>query len=107
MFQQFILLPFLSCLYARITSVHDRNEINVNLESFETKSKYSYCSNPVQKAKVNFPDRVIGRANVTYDMYSGYVNITSAPDYLFYWFFSTKDGNPNAPLIIWTNGEKK
>lgn len=28
----------------------------------------------------------------------------TAPDYLFYWFFSTRDKNPDAPLIIWTNG---
>jgi cathepsin A (carboxypeptidase C) len=35
---------------------------------------------------------------------SGYVNVTSAPDYLFYWLFSSRDANPNAPLIIWTNG---
>lgn len=40
-------------------------------------------------------------------MYSGYVNITSAPDYYFYWFFGTQDKNENAPLIIWTNGTAK
>eukprot|EP00602_Paraphysomonas_sp_CaronLab_P003485 CAMPEP_0185024182 /NCGR_PEP_ID=MMETSP1103-20130426/7145_1 /TAXON_ID=36769 /ORGANISM="Paraphysomonas bandaiensis, Strain Caron Lab Isolate" /LENGTH=392 /DNA_ID=CAMNT_0027557079 /DNA_START=270 /DNA_END=1448 /DNA_ORIENTATION=+ len=36
-------------------------------------------------------------------MYSGYVNVTEE-DWLFYWFFETADGNPDAPLIIWTNG---
>jgi cathepsin A (carboxypeptidase C) len=59
----------------------------------------------VSKGKVQFPDSIAGRANINFDMYSGYVNITSAPDYLFYWFFSTQDGNANAPLIIWTNGK--
>eukprot|EP00595_Chromulina_sp_UTEXLB2642_P002408 CAMPEP_0196761334 /NCGR_PEP_ID=MMETSP1095-20130614/534_1 /TAXON_ID=96789 ORGANISM="Chromulina nebulosa, Strain UTEXLB2642" /NCGR_SAMPLE_ID=MMETSP1095 /ASSEMBLY_ACC=CAM_ASM_000446 /LENGTH=391 /DNA_ID=CAMNT_0042110737 /DNA_START=225 /DNA_END=1400 /DNA_ORIENTATION=+ len=37
-------------------------------------------------------------------MYSGYINVTTSPDYLFYWFFETQDGNEDAPLIIWTNG---
>jgi carboxypeptidase C (cathepsin A) len=64
----------------------------------------TFCADPVKKGKVNFPDSLAGRAGIDYDMYSGYVNITSAPDYLFYWFFSAKNGDPNAPLIIWTNG---
>ena len=78
-----------------------------------------------------FPDSLAGRAKINYDMYSGvyftgptilgcllllvyslspihhftgYVNVTAAPDYLFYWFFGTADGNKEAPLIIWTNG---
>lgn len=36
-------------------------------------------------------------------MYSGYVNVTEQ-DWLFYWLFETADSNPDAPLIIWTNG---
>ena len=67
-------------------------------------SRDTFCSNPVAKNKVVFPDSLAGRAKIDYDMYSGYVNITSSPDYLFYWFFGTRDGNANAPLIIWTNG---
>lgn len=64
----------------------------------------NFCSTPVSKGKVNFPESIAGRAHINFDMYSGYVNISSAPDYLFYWFHSTKDSNPNAPLVIWTNG---
>jgi carboxypeptidase C (cathepsin A) len=57
----------------------------------------------VAKQKVVFPDSLAGRANTKFDMYSGYVNVTSQ-DWLFYWFFGAADLNPNAPLIIWTNG---
>ena len=67
-------------------------------------SDYKYCTDPIRKGKVTFPESIAGRAPVNFDMFSGYVNITSAPDYLFYWFFGTKDGNPDAPLVIWTNG---
>lgn len=59
----------------------------------------------MSKEKVVFPDSLAGRARINFDMYSGYVNITSAPDYYFYWFFGTQDKNENAPLIIWTNGK--
>ncbi len=38
------------------------------------------------------------------DMYTGYIEVTSAPDYLFYWFYPTLDGNEDAPLVVWTNG---
>jgi carboxypeptidase C (cathepsin A) len=82
----------------------------------------SLCDVPVAKNKVNFPNDIIGRANVSYDTYSGtlslisniiylifvlalgYVNVTTE-DWLFYWFFPSADGNPDAPLIIWTNGK--
>jgi carboxypeptidase C (cathepsin A) len=37
-------------------------------------------------------------------MYSGYVNISTAPDYLFYWFFGSQDSPDTDPLIVWTNG---
>jgi carboxypeptidase C (cathepsin A) len=66
--------------------------------------KDSFCSTPVTKGKVEFPDSLVGRAQINFDMYSGYVNISSSPDYLFYWFFSSQDGKADAPLIIWTNG---
>jgi len=61
------------------------------------------CAVPVAKGPVNFPDSVGGRAHVNYPMYSGYVNVTST-DYLFYWYFGNAKNDPNAPLIIWTNG---
>ena len=66
-------------------------------------AKESYCQTPIAKAKVEFPESLAGRANINYDMYSGYINVTSE-DWLFYWFFGTADGNENAPLVIWTNG---
>ncbi len=68
-----------------------------------TASADTFCSNPVAKQKVAFPESLAGRTNTPFDMYSGYVNVTDQ-DWLFYWFFGTADGNPNAPLIIWTNG---
>lgn len=46
----------------------------------------TFCSNPVSKAPVKFPDSLAGRANINFNMYSGYVNITDSPDYLFYWY---------------------
>jgi carboxypeptidase C (cathepsin A) len=63
-----------------------------------------FCPHPTAKGKVLFPNSIIGRGKVNYDMYSGYVNVTAAPDYLFYWFFSSRDKDPKAPLIVWTNG---
>ena len=64
----------------------------------------TFCSNPVTKGAVKFPDSIAGRGKINFDMYSGYVQISTAPDYLFYWFFGTQDKNASAPLIIWTNG---
>lgn len=80
--------------------------VNRNLEEvYGNKVKRdTFCSTPVTKGKVEFPDSLAGRGQINFDMYSGYVNISTAPDYLFYWFFSTQDGNSSAPLIIWTNG---
>lgn len=70
-----------------------------------TRSKtLKYCENPVQKERVHFKESLVGRVNIDFEMYSGYVPVTDAPDYLFYWFFSSRDGNKDAPLIIWTNG---
>jgi carboxypeptidase C (cathepsin A) len=65
--------------------------------------KDSFCSAPVSKQRVQFPDSLIGRAHVDFDMYSGYVNVTEQ-DWLFYWLFEAADAQPDAPLIIWTNG---
>jgi carboxypeptidase C (cathepsin A) len=62
-----------------------------------------WCANPVKKGKVVFPEPLVGRAQVDFEMYAGYVNVTQA-DYLYYWYFSAIDQNPNAPLVIWTNG---
>ncbi len=80
---------------------------NVEARSTSDSSVDKFCSNPVAKGKVVFPDSIAGRAKIDFDMYSGYVNISSAPDYLFYWFFSSQDGGADDPLIIWTNGIDK
>jgi hypothetical protein len=58
----------------------------------------SFCTSPVAKEKVNFSEKVVGRAPMSFDSYSGYVNVTSE-DWLFYWFFETADANPDAPLV--------
>jgi carboxypeptidase C (cathepsin A) len=63
----------------------------------------TFCSTPIDKKKVEFPQSIIGRAPISFDMYSGYVNVTQQ-DWLFYWLFETADANPDAPLVIWTNG---
>lgn len=77
------------------------SELTVKAQTLPGKD--SFCSNPVVKEKVQFPDSLAGRAKIDYEMYSGYINVTSE-DYLFYWFFGTADGNEEAPLVIWTNG---
>jgi len=63
----------------------------------------AYCANPVPKVAVNFSEILDGRAPHSFDMYSGYVNVTSQ-DWLFYWFLENKNQDTNAPLLIWTNG---
>lgn len=69
-----------------------------------TAGKDVFCSSPVSKAPVKFPDNLAGRAQIDFDMFSGYVNISSSPDYLFYWFFASRDKPETDPLIVWTNG---
>ncbi len=100
MFKTVAVLSLFVAAYARLTAMEGRFLAEVAANN----GRDTFCSNPTPKAKVNFPDKFIGRAKVEFEMYSGYINVTTAPDYLFYWFFSSRDGNPNAPLIIWTNG---
>lgn len=64
----------------------------------------NFCSSPIAKGTVEFPESIAGRAKQDFESYSGYVNISTAPDYLFYWFVSAREGSETAPLIIWTNG---
>jgi carboxypeptidase C (cathepsin A) len=60
--------------------------------------KGSFCSEPIAKRKVDFPESIVGRAPMPFDMYSGYVNVTTE-DWLFYWYFESADGNKDAPLV--------
>jgi carboxypeptidase C (cathepsin A) len=62
-----------------------------------------FCASPIPKAPMVFPESIIGRANTDFEMMSGYVNVTSE-DWLYYLYYGTADKNPEAPLIIWTNG---
>jgi carboxypeptidase C (cathepsin A) len=62
-----------------------------------------WCENPIAKAEVKFNSNVIGRAQIDFDMHSGYVNVTQH-DWLFYWHMAAKNEPNAAPLIIWTNG---
>lgn len=71
------------------------NEIKQSHTSGDT-----FCSSPVSKERVVFPDSLAGRAPMDFASYSGYVNVTSQ-DWLFYWFFESADGNPNAPLVCY------
>ena len=70
------------------------------------KPKDATCSEtPSAKTKVDFPESLAGRSIASsFDMYTGYINVTDTPDYLFYWFFAAQNGDENAPLVIWTNG---
>lgn len=104
-----ILLVNLSALPARMlyNSKRDKEVLTHQSKGDQraVKSRQdTFCEKPVSKEKVIFPDSLAGRAHITYDIYSGYVPVSTSPDYLYYLFYGTKDGNPNAPLIIFTNG---
>ncbi len=62
-----------------------------------------FCSDPIPKKRVEFSEKMIGRAQHAPEMFSGYVNVTTQ-DWYFYWFFGARDADPEAPLVIWTNG---
>ena len=89
---------------SRLNLARDSN-IDVKLEG-NVKPKQAICSEtPSPKTKVDFPESIAGRSVASsFDMYTGYINVTDAPDYLFYWFFGTQNGDESAPLVIWTNG---
>lgn len=99
MFYILFLLQF-SLILGRLV---DLEKMSPNQRELREVRKDVFCQNPISKASVDFPDKIIGRASIDFKMFSGYVNVTTN-DWLFYWFFSTRDQNPSAPLIIWTNG---
>eukprot|EP01047_Picozoa_sp_COSAG01_P100091 COSAG01_NODE_29998_length_625_cov_1.342205_1_plen_159_part_00 len=62
------------------------------------------CEQPVARAPVRFPASLVGRAPHTFDMSSGYINVT-AQDYLFYWLHGPQiEGGADTPIILWSNG---
>mmetsp|Transcript_52363 Transcript_52363/g.103980 ORF Transcript_52363/g.103980 Transcript_52363/m.103980 type:complete len:490 (+) Transcript_52363:48-1517(+) len=102
MLVSFLALALIPLVAGRISSLHGRRETIAGGDT--------YCTEPVAKGKVVFPDSLAGRTVQNYDMYSGYVNITTQ-DWLFYWFFEADASAVEAysdpadvPLIIWTNG---
>ena len=96
--------------HSRIVSRHENRRLSEEAGSAPAAAPV-YCDDPVQKAKVEFPEDLVGRAagagGLNFDMHSGYVNVTDAPDYLFYWLFEADmdaEAAADAPLIVWTNG---
>ncbi len=101
MYLLIVILAVLSVTTARLTSL-ERD--GIARELLETRQADQWCEDPIKKAKVEFPEHIIGRAETNFDMHSGYVNVTKN-DFLFYWHFTSADGKGDtAPLIIWTNG---
>ena len=96
---------FTRTVSSRLIFESDKDE---HFDKRRMSSAYKFCDSPVAKGKVTFPDSIAGRASVInkIEMFSGYVQISNAPDYLFYWFFSSQDQNASAPLVIWTNGKR-
>jgi len=91
-----LFLGYLSVSWGRIMDWHPDHQ-------WENPQERAYCTTPVQKAAVVFPDSLDGRAPHKFNMFSGYVNVTSQ-DWLFYWFVENANQDPKAPLLIWTNG---
>lgn len=66
--------------HARLVEIHQDRSRSL----LESRTE-AYCDEPVAKAPVTFPEDLVGRAgNLSFDMFSGYVNVTSE-DWLFYW----------------------
>jgi carboxypeptidase C (cathepsin A) len=104
MFTKSVCIAFVALLVvvqARLVDLEGRTP--EKRELLRKLSRDAWCDEPIKKNTVNFPESIIGRADVNFDMHSGYVNVT-ANDFLFYWHFSAIDNNPDAPLVIWTNG---
>ena len=59
----------LHCTDARLTFGLDYP--NVDTAEDNQLRKDSFCASPIDKQKVEFPESLIGRAHVDFDMYSG------------------------------------
>lgn len=60
------------------------------------------CDQPVQRAKVSFPDHIL-RQQPEWAMHSGYINVTTS-DFLFYWHFAAQTDDSDAPIILCGDG---
>ena len=78
-----LLLPLLA--EARIVAKHGRT---ATAPASASGGGPMPCSAPVQKARVHFPESIVGRAKGDQG-WSGYVNVTEH-DHLFYWFFEAQ-----------------
>jgi carboxypeptidase C (cathepsin A) len=92
-----LLLPLLA--EARIVAKHGRT---ATAPASASGGGPMPCSAPVQKARVHFPESIVGRAKGDQG-WSGYVNVTEH-DHLFYWFFEAQANASTAPLVFWSNG---
>lgn len=82
----------------------DEDSPGIFEDSAKNESRRSSC-NPTPRSRVNFPDHIVGRCNINYDMDSGYIPVGSNKDeFLFYIHFGPKNRDSNAPVIFWTNG---
>jgi carboxypeptidase C (cathepsin A) len=88
---------------ARLVDLHQDSRESVQFDA----QPRATCDTPVSKAKVVFPQNLVGRSkyNDGYTMYSGYVPVTDE-DWLFYWFFEQTNATASAkgPLMLWSNG---
>jgi len=101
MLYAFVFCSLLGLAQSRL--LHPKFLESVEERGLKEQKRQLFCDAPISKEKVSFPEDLIGRVDVNFDMYSGYVNVTSE-DWLFYWYFSSADKNPNAPVVFWTNG---
>ena len=67
----------------------------------------SLCVDPPVKRALDPAaySKLFGRAmpQMNYKMYTGYVQVAPL-NYYFYWYFSPRDGNASAPLVLYSNG---
>jgi hypothetical protein len=100
-----LLLACLGLCSARLASLEQHAAPAANGRKLRAKGPRDpkFCSDPVSKAEVKFPESLIGRAKHDFGMFSGYVPVTEQ-DWIFYWFAEAKHDNDDTPVVFWTNG---
>lgn len=104
----FVVALLLACLglsSARLASLEQQPAPSTAARMLRAKGprEPKFCSEPVSKAEVKFPESLVGRAKHDFGMFSGYVPVTEQ-DWIFYWFAEAKNDNEDAPIVFWTNG---